>query len=293
MQRLTAMLRYSVWVLWCAALVTYVGMQLILPEVTGLASQSMTGGLLASYFAVVYALSNRRKWLMYWVAVALFPVFAVTRTAIVAVGLTLPATLAPLRKNIRIIALSVIAVASVGLFYTPRFQNKMFVSGHGEIGDLRMDNPNFRSTGRSTMWEFMTREIEQKPWFGHGANAQEVYLYDVFHYLTHPHNDWLRIEFDYGYIGTAIFALTIFTQTIHAFLLARSRNNWSRVLLLTGAGAFLPFVILMFTDNIILYCSFFGNLHFMLLGLGYGYDYRNRQRSRLFANKTIRLRVRA
>jgi len=291
MQRLTAMLRYSVWVLWCSALVTYVGVQLILPGVTGLASQSMTGGLLASYFAVVYSLSKHRKWLMYWVAVALFPAFAVTRTAVVAVGLTLPATLAPLKKSTRVVALALISFACVVLFYTPRFQNKMFFSGHGNISDLSLDNPNFHSSGRSTMWVAMTREIEQKPWFGHGANAQEVLLNDILHYSTHPHNDWLRLEFDYGYIGTAIFALTISIQMIHAFLLARSRSNWSRILLLTGAGAFLPFAMLMFTDNIIIYCSFFGNLHFMLLGLGYGYI--DRPRVWLSSHNTIRTRASA
>jgi hypothetical protein len=42
-------------------------------------------------------------------------------------------------------------------------------------------------------------------------------------------------------------------------------------LLLVGAAtAFIPFVVMMISDNILVYASFFGNIQFAILGLGYG-----------------------
>jgi hypothetical protein len=43
----------------------------------------------------------------------------------------------------------------------------------------------------------------------------------------------------------------------------------SQILIFAGASSFLPFVLLMFTDNVILYAAFFGNLQFTILGLVY------------------------
>jgi hypothetical protein len=37
-----------------------------------------------------------------------------------------------------------------------------------------------------------------------------------------------------------------------------------------AATAFVPYAIIMLTDNIILYVQFFGNLHFALIGIIYG-----------------------
>lgn len=60
----------------------------VLPEVTGLAAQVMTGTLLCSLFATNYVLGKKNE-LAWWVAFAAIPYIAVTRTAIVAAALTL------------------------------------------------------------------------------------------------------------------------------------------------------------------------------------------------------------
>jgi len=54
-------------------------------------------------------------------------------------------------------------------------------------------------------------------------------------------------------------------------LLRRARRaiGHSRILIYAGATSFLPFVLFMYTDNIILYAAFFGNLQFTILGLVY------------------------
>jgi hypothetical protein len=239
-----------------------------LPSVTGLAPQAMTAALLANIFAVEYAIGGRKA-LRYWILMVALPFIAMTRTAMVAAALTLPLTFAPLRLIKRIALMGLVVVAGVVAFNSQRVQAKMFYSGTGRIGDVSLDNPNFRTEGREWMWERMKQGIQVKPWFGHGANAQETFLESLFGRASQPHNDWLRLEFDYGYVGMSLFALTLLLQILHAYRAAGQASGWARLLFLAGASAFVSFAAIMLTDNIILYAVFFGNLQFALLGLAY------------------------
>jgi O-antigen ligase len=112
--------------------------------------------------------------------------------------------------------------------------------------------------------------IAESPIFGNGANSSEAMVSSITDGLTHPHNDWLRLAYDYGYFGAIIFALSVIAQTTHAFRKARSSFTNARMLLYAGASSMIIFMLFMLTDNIILYASFFGNFQFTVLGLGYG-----------------------
>lgn len=238
------------------------------PSVMALAGEVMTVALLATLFAAYYVYGDR-KYLMFWAGLATIPIVAMTRMGIVAAGLTLPLTLAPLKFYKRLIVFIAIVVVGTALFYTERFQKRMFYSEQGSINEVRLDNPNFRTTGRMALWQLLDREIEEKPWFGHGANAQEDFIVSIVGYSGQPHNDWKRLLFDYGYVGTLIFGLCMAMQMFHAWKSGRITNGETRILFYTGASSFLPLVLFMLTDNIILYAAFFGNLQFTILGLAY------------------------
>jgi hypothetical protein len=239
-----------------------------LPSVTGLAAEVMTVALLATLFAAYYAYGGR-KYLLFWVGLATIPIIAMTRMGMVAAGLTLPLTFAPLNFYKRLTISFAIVVIGASLFYTERFQKRMFYSEQGSINEVRLDNPDFRTTGRMALWQLMDREIEEKPWFGHGANAQEDFIVSIVGYSGQPHNDWKRLFFDYGYVGTLIFGLCMAIQMLHAWKKGRITDGETRILFYAGASSFLPFVLFMLTDNIILYAAFFGNLQFIILGLAY------------------------
>ena len=241
----------------------------VLPMISDLASLVMTSALLCSILAARYALGDRKA-LLWWVPLAAIPIIGVTRTGIAVAALTLPATLAPLGLKRRILLLFILTLAGLAVFQTEPIQRKMFYSGSGTLSEIRADNQDFATTGRSNMWAELGDAISKKPWLGHGANASEPFISDLTGGLTHPHNDWLRLLFDYGYLGAAAFALTLLAQTLHALRHAKYANGEARILLLSGASSFIPFVLFMFTDNIILYAAFFGNLQFTILGLGYG-----------------------
>jgi O-antigen ligase len=239
-----------------------------LPKVTGLAAEVMVATLLCGLFASRYGLGERRA-LTWWFALAAIPFIALTRMGIAAAGLTLPLTFAPLNRFKRILIIVLIGVIELGIFYMPRTQEKMFYSGRGELSELRLDNPNFATSGRSYMWDKMKPQIENEPIFGHGANASEVFVSVLTGGISHPHNDWLRLLFDYGYLGTFIFAFCLLWQFFHVLKRAKSTTGETHLLFYAGASSLLTFVFFMSTDNIILYAAFFGNLQFTILGLAY------------------------
>jgi len=241
----------------------------VLPVTSDLAALVMTSTLLCATLATRYATGERLA-LLWWAVLTAIPIVGVTRTGIAAAALTLPLTLAPISPKRRLLLLTVVSLAGLAVFQTEPIQRKMFYSGSGTLSEVRADNLNFATTGRTSMWTEMSEAIARRPLLGHGANASEALIADLTNgALTHPHNDWLRLLYDYGYLGAAVFALTLLAQTLHTLRHARHATGEARILLFSGASSFIPFAMFMSTDNIILYAAFFGNLQFMTLGLGY------------------------
>ncbi len=239
-----------------------------LPEITGLAAEVMTGALLCTLYAVRYSFGEKKA-LSWWAALAAIPIIALTRMGIVAAGASLPGTFAPLSVKRRLIIIAITIALGIPLFYSGRVQQKMFFSGEGTLSEARLNNPDFRTTGRKTIWDAMTHEIDKEPWFGHGANSSEPFISMLTGGIVHPHNDWLRLLYDYGYFGTAIFAFCMVFQVWHILRKARKASGETRTLLYASASSFIVFVLFMFTDNIILYAAFFGNFQFTILGVAY------------------------
>lgn len=239
-----------------------------LPSSTGLAADVMTAALLSSVFASTYV-GGYRMSLYWWISLAFVPFVAMTRTVMVVSALTLPSTLAPLGIVKRVIILLIMSSIGLAVFHTQRVQDKMFFSGQGTLSDISFDNPDFKTTGRVTILHVLEEEVSREPWFGHGANASESLVEKIAGGLTHPHNDWLRFEYDYGYFGTSVFAFCLLLQTVHAWWQARRSSGVARVLLYAGASSFISMALIMTTDNIVLYAAFFGNLQFAILGLAY------------------------
>jgi O-antigen ligase len=265
-----ALIRISVFVLFSLVIIrTGLLITGVLPPVTALAPQSITACLLCSILAVEYSI-NRKSSLVQWILGAAIPVIALTRTAMTVAGMTIPFTFASLKIRKRLIFLTIVAVLGVTVFYTERVQRKMFYSGQGTIKDMRIGNPDLFTAGRSRLWDHLKEEIKIKPVWGHGSNASEGFVLSMtWGTLTHPHNDWLRLLYDYGFVGTSVFAFCMIIQILDLLKKAKQAPPETRILIFAGASSFLPFVLLMFTDNIILYAAFFGNLQFTMLGLAY------------------------
>lgn len=247
-----------------------------IPSVTGLAAESMTALLLCCLFSAEYA-GGKHLSLYWWALMAMLPVYALTRTAIACAGITLPFTFAPLRLEKRVIFLIASLIVGVALFYSPRFQKKMFYSDKkGKISDVF--EGKIADAGRFHKWGLFERKIKQRPWQGRGTGAGERFMGRITDSkVAYPHNDWLLSLYDMGILGTGLYALTMIIASFHAWRMARSVKEGSRILLFAGSFSFVVFAIMMLTDNIMVYVSFFGNLQFTFLGLGYAAAGRERR----------------
>jgi hypothetical protein len=238
-----------------------------IPHITGLAAEVMTGLLLCALFASGYA-SGDKKQLYWWAFMASLPVFAVTRTAIATAGVTLPFTFAPLGIKKRVLFIIAGLIVGLIIFFSPRIQNKMFYSGQGTIQDMM--EGDIATTGRRYMAKRIKNKIYQRPWLGYGTGSGESFTWYITHGSSgYPHNDWLLTLHDQGILGATIYALSVFTALIHSLRMAWRTNGEQRVLFFAGASSFIILIMMMFTDNIMVYASFFGNLQFTMLGLAY------------------------
>jgi O-antigen ligase len=128
---------------------------------------------------------------------------------------------------------------------------------------------DFATSGRKSMNDVLVPRLDEAYWFGHGANTTEAISLAISR-VTHPHNDWLRIRYEYGMLGLLLFILTLLAQISHALRrLRRMRSSGASIFFYVGVGGFIPMTLFMFSDNVILYAAWFGNLQFALLGLGY------------------------
>ena len=247
-------------------------------ERTGFASGAITASLLAAWYAARYAGGDLRA-IAYWAALAAVPVLANTRTGMVAVALTLPLTLAHLSIKKRLLAVALLVVAGVLVFQTERIQSKMFYSGQGTLLDAvtgvidlfsgeKPASYDFATSGRSLMNQALTSRLAEAYWLGHGANTTEAISMGIAG-VTHPHNDWLRLRYEYGLLGMLLFAVTMLGQMGHALLCFRRMRSEAAIFLCVGAGSFIPMALFMTSDNVMLYAAWFGNLQFAMLGLGY------------------------
>jgi O-antigen ligase len=252
------------------------------------APQSMTVALLCCYFVAQYARRGRAFDLVVWAMLMLIPIMALARMGIGAVALTLPLTLAPLAMRFRVAGALGVALMSWLVFNSERFQAKMFYSGQGGLIDVL--EGDYSTSGREAMWEVFLEDIWQNPWFGRGTGAGEDLSWEITSGRSgYPHNDWLLLTYDHGLIGATLFGLAILVAAVHAYWVAhKAKSPECRYLMYAGASAFIPYVMFMYSDNITIYASYFGNLHFALLGLGYALCVPQRAAPRFYSARTMR-----
>lgn len=234
----------------------------------------ITGGIATlffqSYFLCRYLVAGRR-WsdLLCLIAAILVPVISALRGPIAGSLALCLLIVAPLSFRRRLVIGVAALLVGLVVFYMPKMQYKMFYSGHGTVADLRADNPDFNWSGRQAMWETVEDGLKEKPWLGQGSNASAAVMRQAYLTQSELHNDWLRIRYNYGRVGVILFVVTMAMQVFLAYRRGRRAPPEARVLLFAGASCFIPFAVVMFTDNILVYCQYFTAPHFLLLGYGY------------------------
>ena len=193
-----------------------------------------------------------------------------SRTATVVVLLLWP--LSPVYRNSwrRFIILFSVCILGIGLFYTPVFQNRFFVSGKGELAQVM--EGDYNDAGRSAVWAEVREESKRQIVFGAGVGESDIFVSSIFDDIGKTHNDYLRILFEFGIVGLTLFLVTMTFQMVQLRQLIRVDENFENTASIAAYLAICAWLLLSYTDNGIIYGVYFTHLIFAFIGAAYGMD---------------------
>lgn len=258
--------------------------QLELPDATPLAAEVMIGMIFISIFVTTY-FHGEKKDLYYILGLLFLPFLAIMRMAMMVTAISIPLNFSKISIIKRSLLFFAIILGGIFVLNTARVQKKMFFQtkqfqkrdmfdliaekGFSVITDIS-DDPRLNTTGRSFMWEAVTKDAAKDPILGKGIGSCEVYVRKItYGSAGYPHNDWLLTYYDFGLVGVFALGLSILLAMGHCIYSARRSTGYNRMLFLAMAYSFIPYALMMITDNIMVYASFFGNFQFCTMGLAY------------------------
>lgn len=175
--------------------------------------------------------------------------FLQSRSALVALIVTLPAAgVLWLLRKVRVgivgkVALTCLLALALGaaLIGGCRMFAEMQTDGPNDAGGLRSNASIFE---RQSLWRVTLRLADRNPAFGCGAgnwkvchpeaSVADVFSIDVLDFtFVRPHNEYLRILSELGYVGFALFLLSVSGFFVSSALGAKGR--WGRVARAGGA----------------------------------------------------------
>jgi O-antigen ligase len=144
----------------------------------------------------------------------------------------------------------VILVAQLAFTYVQPIRDRFTEKGDsGQIAGIKVS-----TSGREWLWEKVNKSIATAPplaqAFGLGAGSTSLVIND------HPHNDYLRLRHDFGYVGQSFWIIG------YAWLIAATARAWSWADQYDPEYAHVPLAAFMslitvgfsmLTDNVIIY----------------------------------------
>jgi hypothetical protein len=257
----------TVFLLALCAIATRLGLLSALGVKPTARSLGLTAALAGCVFMAQFP-ARRFAPLLGWTICILLTV--VTGSRMATVTLLLIPVLHPLYRTYRARVLVLAASASLGLalFYTPIFQQRFFEEGSGSLTDFVQGD--FLSFGRFESWPDIWDEAWRHPGLGAGVGSAYNFVPTVWEDMHHVHNDYLRVGFELGLTGLALFLGVLFWQLWDL----RSRIRRSQGVVRTAfAASWLGLLVLMIsalTDNTLSYNLWYMNPLFAVMGAAYG-----------------------
>jgi O-antigen ligase len=233
----------------------------------------MTLVLTAIVGIVDWSYGNRRG-LICLVASWLICLFTVSRMPILLIPFMVIIGPSNLSKSIRLLLVScIIAVSFYSFFNLTSFRELIFrenMVATGQLDDvLELDKNVVNSSGRLWVWPYYFNAIKKRPIFGYGGTASSIFGKEKLKWASHPHNEYIRLFFDYGLVGFLLYAIPygLLLKTCYKrFLHVSSEIKW---LYAVGAGGLLGGIILGITGNVLMYVAWYGNLLFATIGVAF------------------------
>lgn len=197
--------------------------------------------------------------------------FTGSRMAVLVIPLL--AIITPSRVSIAKKAILILCfiIGAVYLFYKPFVQSQIFFKGSGTLEEaLELDFKTLKTGGRIFIWPYYIEKIRKRPFFGYGGTSSYRYGRFSLKWASHPHNEYIRILFDYGLVGLAFFLAPFIYLLIICYRRMRIGTPDIQWLYNVGTGGLLAWLLLAITGNVMLYVSWFGNLLFATIGAAFG-----------------------
>lgn len=155
------------------------------------------------------------------------------------------------KRGFRLLRSALLAAAAAGAafwlitYYAP-FRDR-FIGGDNAAS---FGNVELNTSGRSVLWEMTIRSAEENPLFGNGPGSASTLISAAFRNISHPHNEYLRLFHDFGYLGAALFVIGVvllIARTAKRALYSDHPIHWAALM------GLLAVVAAAFTDNVIIY----------------------------------------
>jgi O-antigen ligase len=166
------------------------------------------------------------------------------------------------RRSVRFSLLgSAVLLLLVGILWVLPTHHK-FITGS--------DSLNMEDSGRSFFQKYFSDKAEESPIFGFGAGGTEVYAGWLTQHVTlvgAPHNEYLRVRFDGGYLGLTLFYLGLADIVVRGLLWGRGMKTYfpyRAILIMTP----IMFAVSCTNDNTFFYFYVFTQYLFVFMGFG-------------------------
>ena len=227
----------------------------------------------AAYYASgVY--KGQLKPILLWLWCVVACVISGGRAVTVATMFTL--IVCPVKVGIykRLVAGIILVVLAIAAFSLPRMKAKMSYSENASLMEIIRGEERLNTSGRFYAWDWYLYEAMKKPLCGSGGNSSgEFGKYNIgsLESWHHPHNEFIRILFEYGVIGLLCFwgAYFYYIASMWNLLKQNQRLVVKEALTLSLTGM-LILPLLCVTENVLLYITFYGIFLFSIMGGAYG-----------------------
>jgi O-antigen ligase len=227
-------------------------------------SSAITMTAFAACFLDGILAGDRRGWFGF-VAAFIVCLITVSRMATFAIlGMLLLSQFAGKLRILHFIkTLAVIFVIGI-VFYSQPVQERFFFGGSGGFKDVFAGN--FDTSGRFNLWPDLLHGIEQRPFWGHGSSSSRLASLRIA-CMGHPHNDYLRILYDFGLMGFLPFwGFFVYKFVYYAYCIRKRHFQICVAPFLAISG----FFCLALTDNLVEYTTNFMYPLMLMVGLADG-----------------------
>lgn len=124
-----------------------------------------------------------------------------------------------------------------------------------EIPAFSQQDEIINTSGRAEIWYLTAMHAVEKPIWGHGTGAAEVFVTEEIPILNHPHNDYLRVYHDFGILGLGLFIAAWWGRVRRHFRMWRALDGDPQLARpqMAAALAAISIVLAFTTDNPLLY----------------------------------------